>query len=169
MWQHSTALICPFKVLLGLSRIKLGFPRLEPVSPFFSVRARFSYSAPTINLQSTSKSCFTTRWAAFPNSCLFYLLAQTHSCPLQTWYLSPKNNVVNFQLWFSKSHHNGGGRPGRQDNQFSNWTKGKTFGPSLPQRCFGLSLTQRDVCAEFLFYSASLTNHLFFSWTILQL
>ena len=118
MWKHHTlyhTVPCDSTVLplsvhskcsLAYPELNWGFPDWSQFHLFFSVRARFLYSAPTINLQSTSKSCFTTRWAAFPNSCLFYLLAPTHSCPLQTWYLSPKNNVVNFQLWFSKSHHN---------------------------------------------------------------
>ena len=164
MWKHHTlyhTVPCDSTVLplsvhskcsLAYPELNWGFPDWSQFHLFFSVRARFLYSAPTINLQSTSKSCFTTRWAAFPNSCLFYLLAPTHSCPLQTWYLSPKNNVVNFQLWFSKSHHNGGGRPGRQDNQFSNWTKGKTFWPSLPERCFYIGHSPRDNYTKFLFF-----------------
>ena len=40
----------------------------------------------------------------------------------------------------------------RWHNQFSNWTKGKTFWPSLPERCFYIGHSPRDNYTKFLFF-----------------
>ena len=43
-------------------------------------------------------------------------------------------------------------QPRRWHNQFSNWTKGKTFWPSLPERCFYIGHSPRDNYTKFLFF-----------------
>ena len=159
----------PFKVLFGLSiiRLDLGVSQIGAGFPFFSMQARYSYCEP-IKLQSTSKSCFTTQpaAAAFPNLCWFYLLSRTPSLALF------KHRICHQKLAFLLSHsfclreaiflicvvqlilhsapsHNKGGTI-----NFLIGQKVKLLG------CHPV----RDVCAKFVFFFASLTNHSFFSW-----